>query len=134
MVTQFDKGRQATWNAGMLSVMRLNNVMTQANMFSLNGNLSKWHAALRIMYREATSKMSKKEFEQSAHWDKKITPAVINYEQFRKSADNHQRFQAISEYQDILHKYEIWIRTVLDSHGMLNPDADDPRLAAMELT
>jgi len=122
--------RQAQWNAGALTSFRINCLVIAANQHSINNELTEWCDVIDCIYREAHSKATKTEREAYAQWKQKLQSYIMEYDRYKRSSDHNKKWLATSKLKEQLSQYEMAVRDILDGHGLMMPDKDDPRFAA----
>jgi hypothetical protein len=140
----FDEGVTAKYNAGVLQTQRLNDLLNKVNesninLLSFNEEYGVWNFELNFrcnkqLLQEVMSKLSNKEREDAIVRRDLIEGLLLKYPILiqinnLRSKNGKPKF---SIYWDIHKKYlsdfESQVRTLLDKHGLINPEIDDEGL------
>lgn len=113
------KFKEAEWNAGLVSSMRLHFWLQQSNNCSYEEDHMNRKKALDIFYREIKPKLKKIEKEEVEPIKKEIEIEINRIEMPLKS-----RKRVMTDIPRKLDNYEDKIRLFADNHGLLNPNKE----------
>jgi len=112
-----DVFKQAEWNSGLASAMRLHTWLQEANLNDYNNNTINRFKCLTIFYREIKPKLTIKEKEVGDELKKGIDSEVGNV---TNPASKGKMIS--SNIYELLDKFEDLIRKYADAHGLMNPN------------
>jgi len=123
-------GSQAQFNAGYLSVQRLNEVLRNCNHYASQGQLTEWWQWLQVLNREVSTKLSDKEIEETNKLRGQVIEALNEHGKAQHNNINLEK--AEGKLWFFLDKLDVWLRRKADLRGLLVPDRKDPSFAVGE--
>jgi len=109
--------KQAEWNSGLASAMRLHTWLQESNLNDYGGNTIERYKCLAIFYREIKPKLSNKEKEEGDKLKNAIEKEVENVTDPRTKGRmiSTTIYVKLDEFEDKIRKYA-------DAHGLMNPN------------
>jgi len=117
--------RIAQFNTGMITAIRIGNLVNEMNIQCGHGNLENWNQILIILFREVSPKLNPNELQEGEQFQLMISPFAHKYYLAMQDRDQNRINVCNGQYSIVLHKFEIWIRAKLDMHGLGSPDSAD---------
>lgn len=126
----------AVFNMAVATLQRINYYLQLANYSSFNDSLIDWKRALDVIYREAItiekSVKTKGNIKQIADIKKKVDESYKEFLsdlQLRRDKIVSEKHPITTDLKVLLNRYEIKLRELLSSKGLLMPTKEDPRFA-----
>lgn len=119
---------QSEFNDALGYLGRLNGLFYSADEASITMDVQTWFHCLLAIYRELSPMMNDDELDYASNRVNLINPKVNN--SIREYARTGRLYIHNDLYMD-LNKFEIWLRKIMKSSGLLIRTADDPSLALM---
>lgn len=113
-----DNRQTSEWNGAADYLARINMILTEAAMASMELNLYKWLHSLKLFYREISSVMKKEEREQLYNESIELSTKINQYLSKKSNPLMKSRIGADWKLIEALEQFEIKLRAIYKESGL----------------